>query len=46
MAITLECTGCGGAMEVANEQAGQQIRCGRCATVLQVPDAELRMKAQ
>ena len=46
MAITLECTGCGGEIEVGDEYAGKQIRCGRCKALLTVPAASGRTERE
>src|SRR5262245_26877288 len=38
MAIELTCPGCASKLRVDDALAGKQVRCGRCTTVVTVPD--------
>lgn len=38
MAIVVTCPSCGATLRVDDDTAGKQVRCGRCMTVLRVPE--------
>ncbi len=38
--ITTTCDGCGGRFEVDDAWAGRRVRCGRCGTILTIPETD------